>query len=356
MPRNIIPRHELCFWLHDQMTRLLVEASESGHVEMWHRSVRQALKRAGKEANNETTWEELANIGGVLSVPMKLDVLMAVVSDMLHFIHEALKAFEKRKFTVGYTLLRKPLTENLIILCKLAVDDDDFTKSFASGNLQKKQVTQMNPHEYMDLFEKAISKIPTKEFADGELLYRIIFEKGVDNGLQRRMQQSTHLITTRHPALTTPKFGLNAIFFHDQGDENYNVYDGLPLVLFFTTSLTLALFASYFPLSRTTENEILVRAIGLLSNLYEGRLDSLSRSLNKSLKEFFQCEWCESGNAKIRKRYASLFYLHDQIHCNSCNRLSHTPFSYLLRSGKMNIINSETNEKIHSLKRKFPTH
>ena len=36
-------------------------------------------------------------------------VIIALTADMLHFLFEALSAFEKRKFSVGFTLLRKAL-------------------------------------------------------------------------------------------------------------------------------------------------------------------------------------------------------------------------------------------------------
>lgn len=337
MPRGTIPRHEFCFWLHDEVTRLLLEATQSGYLELWHTSLQEAIKNGGRDPADEAVWEKLAEAGGIVATPIKLDVLTAILSDTLHFIYESLIAFEKRKFNVAYSLLRKPLTENLIILCKLAKNDDDFIKSFADGTLQLKQVTNLNNKDRVSLFDDVIDKLHYKDFISGDLLNDIIFSRDTPNGLQRPMQQATHLITTRHESLCTPKFGLNKVFHFDQGDENYNVYDSLPVVMFFILQISIALFWKYFPLSPVSLNEILVRSIGLYGNIYEGRLDALSRALNKSLSSMIKCEWCEAGKPKIKKRYAASFYLNDQIHCGNCGRFSHTPLTYLLRSGALNI-------------------
>lgn len=44
----------------------------------------------------------------------------------LYFVHEALKALEKRKFAVAFTLLRKPLKESLMFATWICADEEDF--------------------------------------------------------------------------------------------------------------------------------------------------------------------------------------------------------------------------------------
>ncbi|WP_142627879.1 MULTISPECIES: hypothetical protein [Rhizobium/Agrobacterium group] len=337
MPRDIIPRHEYCFWLHDEITRLLVEATQSGHVEFWHDLLQDALRKNGQSADDESIWTKVAEAGGIVSTPIKLDILLGLIADTMHFIYEALTAFEKRKFNVAYALLRKPLTENLIIISKLIQNDDALIKSFADGSLQTKQVMQIDPKDCVSLFDGVIKDLYLQDFATGDLIYKIIFDKKTPNGLQLNMQKSMHLITTRHPALATPKFGLNRIFHYEHGDDNYNVYNTLPILLFFILQISLKGFSKYFQIHEITVNEILIRSVGLFGNLYEGGLDSLSRSLNKQINFLFKCEWCDQSDVKIRKKYAPLFYLKDQVHCKNCERLSHTPFTYLLRSGALNL-------------------
>ena len=338
MPQDAIPRHEFCFWLHDQTASLLVEASNSGQIEDWHQAVNYAVKAAPPDMQHEEILKLLAEAGGTLCVPMKIDVFIAVLSDTLHFIYEALIAMEKRKFNVAFSLLRKPLTENLIIISRLVASDDEFIRSFADGSLQQKQVTNIDKHERILIFEEAISKIPIESPFSGELLNDIIFNKDMPNGLQIRMQQAIHLITTRHKMLLTPQWGLNRIFADQNGDENSAAYDGLLVVLFFLLQLTMSKLSHYFAVSEKRLNETLLRAFGIFGNMYNGRLDALSCELNKTMKEFFNCEWCTEGRVKIRKKFVCEFYLNDSIYCSGCGQFSHTPLTYILRSGKISII------------------
>ncbi|MGF9695281.1 hypothetical protein AAIH46_20855 [Rhizobium sp. 0TCS1.26] len=346
MPRSVIPRHEFCFWLHDQIARLLVEASHCGQIDDWNEAVSDALQGIPDAIHPDNVLIAIAEAGGIISIPMKIDILSAVLSDTLHFVYEALRALEKRKFNVAFSLLRKPFSENLIILARLAANDDDFISSFADGSLQQKQITNIDASKRVELFESAISKLPIQSPFSGALINDIIFNKNMPNGLQIRMQQATHLITSHHPSLLTPKLDINRIFSNQYGDENFSAYDSLPVIIFFILQIVLYMFSRYLAVSEKSTNEILVRASGIYTNIYEGRLDSLSRYMNVALKGFFKCEWCVEGNAKIRKAFSADFYLRDQIFCTECRRLSHTPLTYLLRSGKLNIIEKE---------RKFPS-
>ncbi|QEE47567.1 hypothetical protein FVA81_24465 [Rhizobium sp. WL3] len=341
VPRDIVPRHEFCFWLHDQAARLLVEASQSGQIEDWHEAVSSALSMLDENIDESKILSALAESGGALCVPMKVDIFVAVLSDTLHFIYEALKALEKRKFNVAFSLLRKPLTENLIILSRLVANDDHFIRSFADGTFQQKQVMQIDRSERINLFNSVIDKLPVGSPFTGELIDDIAFSKDAPNGLQIRMQQSMHLVTTRHPALLTPKLGMNRIFFDEQGDENYSAYDSLPTIILFILQMSISKLSTYLATDERSTNEIMVRALGIFSNLHPGKLDGMSQYLNRTLVDFFKCEWCEKGDAKIRKKHVAKFYLHDQIHCTRCNHQSHTPFTYILRSGHLKIVESE---------------
>lgn len=61
-------------------------------------------------------------------------IIIGLVSDYLHHIYESLKCFEKRKFIVGFNLLRKPLKDNLLYLSWILGDEDSFYNEFNTGN------------------------------------------------------------------------------------------------------------------------------------------------------------------------------------------------------------------------------
>ena len=70
-------------------------------------------------------------------------VCNALFSDMLHFIYEALRALEKRKFTVAFSLLRKPLKEGMLIIAQMCADEVAFfdkMKSDAKNLLNRRDL------------------------------------------------------------------------------------------------------------------------------------------------------------------------------------------------------------------------
>jgi hypothetical protein len=340
LPADKIAIHELAFWLHDKMTELLVETESSSRKKVWNTAFT-AIDRELGQRGIENTQEFLAQSGGIISTPLKLEVAMAILSDSLHYIYEALTSFEKRKFNVGFSLLRKPFSENLMLLSWMLADDDEFIKHFGNGDLQKRQVISIDILQKKKIFSKSMKLLPLEEFFSSETLYDIIYNKDVPNGLQVRMQRAMHLITTNHPALSTPSLGLNSIFINPLDDKNYSFYESFTMVLFYMLSLTLALFHRYLELDERSHSEVLVRAVGLYANVAgEGRLDAISRHLNHSMKDFMKCEWCD-GKSKIYKRFAPSFYLRDLAYCAKCRRFSHTPLTFLIRGGHLKLIPSD---------------
>lgn len=61
-------------------------------------------------------------------------ISMALVSDALHHIYEALSCLERRKSIVALNLLRKPLTDSLVYLTWMLADEDEFYALFSAGD------------------------------------------------------------------------------------------------------------------------------------------------------------------------------------------------------------------------------
>lgn len=57
-----------------------------------------------------------------------------MISDCLNHVYEALKCFEKRKYIVGFNLLRKPLTESLLYLSWIYGNPNEFYLQFTKGD------------------------------------------------------------------------------------------------------------------------------------------------------------------------------------------------------------------------------
>jgi hypothetical protein len=122
---------------------------------------------------------------------------LALHADMLHFIHEALKALEKRKTTVAFALLRKPLKENLFFTAWMCANEDEFFKKFSDSPPDTMESERLPKSKRRQVLADAIKRLEIKTFADADVIYDFIYEKGTHQGLAILFDKATHLVTSR---------------------------------------------------------------------------------------------------------------------------------------------------------------
>ncbi|MCQ2002877.1 hypothetical protein [Rhizobium sp. NRK18] len=231
MPKDCHAAHEFCFRLHDQMVSLLIagEENEINVINIRFQSPEE-LKRFEKSSDPFdyffTTGQD--------HIPRKIVInhlTVALFSDLLHFIHEALKALEKRKFTVAMALLRKPLRENLMFATWLKADQDDFYTRLKESPADLMENRHLTPARKIKLLEEAIRTSKGTDFASAERLYEIIFDKKSAYGFATLFDKANHLVTS-HPAMRTEELNLNFIFKNPSDNDLYEtLYVDLAYVL-----------------------------------------------------------------------------------------------------------------------------
>ena len=194
LPKEYIKCHEFCFYIHDVVLQALVEYEKSGV----HTIVSNAITKAS--ANKKT---EHLNLLELLKTPelsklykhhLVSHLVFGLVSDASHFIYESLSSFEKRKFSVGFSLLRKPIKENLLFLAWILGNTDEFIEKFE--DTPWKTLNSQKKEKQIEIFNSAISKTPYSEAFNAELLWNMIFSKKEINGLEPAWQKGTHLVTS----------------------------------------------------------------------------------------------------------------------------------------------------------------
>jgi hypothetical protein len=126
------------FYLHDKLVSLLKEYDAHGVQDTVTNAFYETVEKHGKlEAFEDVELVSYMKKEG-LEKPYKLHiashVVMALTADMLNYLYEALMCLEKRKFSVAFTLLRKPLKEHLFFLSWLLADENDFIQRFEADN------------------------------------------------------------------------------------------------------------------------------------------------------------------------------------------------------------------------------
>ena len=160
IPEMDRPKHEFCFFLHDECVRALKEyaGAEADHVKVEFKRTTDA-DRFAEITDGSDTIEALQKLG-YDSAARKIvlnTITMAIVSDCLHHVYEALTCLERRKVVVALNLLRKPLKDSLLYLMWMYSNPDEFYDEFMKGNPEELSQAKLgNIRE--KLFSDAIRK------------------------------------------------------------------------------------------------------------------------------------------------------------------------------------------------------
>lgn len=170
-------------------------------------------------------------------------VCNSLFADMLHFIYEALRAFEKRKFTVAFSLLRKPFKEGLLILAQMCADEVAFfnkMKRDAKNLLNRKELDESR---IRNLLAQAIQASRGSTFTNADSVYDTVFNYRFEHGLSGLFDKATHLVT-EYKRNQTEAYNLNFIFKDPSDDDIYlgNTYPQIAKILLLIHMMQIALY------------------------------------------------------------------------------------------------------------------
>ncbi|MCE4304863.1 hypothetical protein [Xanthomonas hortorum] len=245
LPSEVRLAHYYCFYLHDAIARMFVEYEAANAMEIKvNFEGKSKAKEFSKNAKRYDPITALRHAG--LHAEAKRTVLnaitMAMSSDCAHHIYEALKCFEKRKIIPGFSLLRKPLLDNLSYFSWMVADEDGFYDDFTCGDVSK--ITQKKlGNRRKELIENAIKAIEVEGLCSAGQIHDIIFNSKNDSGLYGYFQHALHLVTVERLELKTSPENFNFIFKNPNDDDVYlTLYSVLPLVIFYLARVVMHLF------------------------------------------------------------------------------------------------------------------
>lgn len=347
IPAKHIPSHEYIFFLHDNCLKLLVEYESSNVSDIALDTIVEIYNQ--KFQDNDSDIIEILQFckDKGLDAPyfhfLTSKILMGLTSDLLHFIYEALKCFEKRKFSVAYSLLRKPVKENLIFICWLFNNYENFIELFEQET--DKTLNKVHESKRKTILSETIEKLPIPELFDAELLHDMIFSKQHPLGLEIPCQKATHLITSQGNFLKTGKMFINSIFDDPNDINQYNpVYTSLPYIMLFITHVILEGFNKLIKLNNRTYQHLILTSLASYENLYtDGKKRLLTKSYAKNLKNLLKCINCDK-NIILTKENSLRMFMTDNLICNHCHTLSEFPFYWLLAQTESSITKNKSTE------------
>ncbi|MBB3995279.1 hypothetical protein GGR95_002934 [Sulfitobacter undariae] len=337
IPRDTHAAHEFCFHLHDTMGRILVqmERKRAGDISFNLASEEEArLLQSGihpLDFLSQTGRSELERRAVVNHVTN------ALYADMLHFIYEALRALEKRKFTVAFALLRKPLTEGLLVVCQACANEADFFDNLKTNaaNLTKKK--RFGTDGIQRLIESAVGACRGTECINPETINSLVFDRDNSDGLANLFDKALHLATGA-PQLRTENYNINFIFKDPTDDDIYtgSTYQQIATVLLFLNLMQIELYSRMHEPNRQHENWLLFTATATFQTLFSSGRSSMVRFVNQNFKEFLECPTCGSS-INLRKAEAPRLFIGETLECRACETVQHFPFGWLLHKLELDL-------------------
>lgn len=339
LPPTYWKAHEFCFYLHDQMLQLLAQYEASGA----HNWVADAFETARMKANvpdigsDPLQFMKSHGLIGPYKHHIVSHLTLGLTSDMLHFLYEALVCFEKRKFAVGFALLRKPLKENLLFLSWLLSDSDDFIARF-----ERNPSTELNgikPEKRIQILSGAIARLAIKEAFAADLLHDMIYSKSHEKSFEPVWQRASHLITSQGTLLRTEDLNINFIF-HDSGSDHLYelLYANLPYVLLYAIQVALECFSKILKANEQTVSHLILSTMGCYESLFShGKQQHIARLLKKNLRPFLNCLHCATP-LRLTRANAAEMYLNETLTCRKCGLSSPFPLYWLLSHAKIKIV------------------
>jgi hypothetical protein len=337
IPRRQRVQHELCFYIHDAMVNLL-QAAESHEVSVVQYTFRDKREANAFEKRNDPTAFFLEN--GRRDVAMQItlnQVNLALFADLLHFVHEALRALEKRKFVVAFALLRKPLKQNLMFATWMCAEPQHFFNQLERSPANHMEEKDLPKDRRLELLRKAISLVENPDAFDAQLVHDIIFEKNFSNGFASLFDKANHLVTSRGHLMRTEELNLNFIFKNlGENDLYEHVYPRLAYILFYLVLLQIELYSRMQTVEKSFTNWIFLTALGAYESLFVKGPSRIVTSLNRSLKEFLSCPHCRKP-IKITKSGAARFFVAEELACGHCGADHRFPLFWLLSKSQWSI-------------------
>lgn len=317
IPQHYDLAHSVAFKFHDELAKIVVDLESTGSL--WvNLDVSDEQRHQLEHLEGEDLWSWIESIGrtDVLLDMTYRQISAAVISDAAHFIFESLSACAKGKTAVAFSLLRKPLKENLLLLEWICGDPEDFILNFHGESADDYILNRLPIDKRKKIVKDALAESPV-DFFDFDFIWGTRFDKSSPRSLETLWTKATHLVTSVKASATEPG-NLNFVFsndasIHDQWDYYYQV---VPLLLLYMLNVAESVVSRFIEWDeRLRGTQLLVRHLAFIryAEFYQG-----GDYMHSDFKELeFTCTSCNIA-VNCSESDLDLFWSKAEIRCASC--------------------------------------
>ena len=329
LPKKHWYSHQFCFFIHDQLVQIISSGERDRIFNVKIEFPDEELVKKIQEMTGEQLMDWLENNGYehiVYEITFR-QLCVALLSDLCHFVYEALDCSRKEKLTVTYALLRKPLQENLFYLEWLLADPESFLQKFHLDGIESLILSgrgAISPDKKKEIIKGAIKKTKYGEWIDSEFIYQLRYDKKVAFGMEQLWQKAIHLITS-YRFLETEEKNINFVFSGPKAHKSQwdYLYSFLPILLFYTLQIMQALIGTFAIIQNEEEQNLIELRIiiGFLLWSEKHPRPIKINALQDILKSFEDAQlYCPKCKKQMffKKEDLKHFYEQEIFKCRSC--------------------------------------
>ena len=331
LPKKYHTLNNLCAIIYDQLTEIFIDKNyiplNEGHEFELDRKKHLLIDELKENKIHILDWLKANNLNEDLTIVLTKHITMSIVSDFVNFIYESLSCAKRGKMTVAYALLRKPLTDELLILEQLLHDPHEFIQRFFhSGN-----PTNYDPsHPNIDkkkIIKNALTKVKPNLIFTEDFIYELRYDKASPNGINSISNHALHIVT-RDKHYKTEEQNLNFIFSTGDDIEDYwdHYYFFVPYLLLYSATIVDSLVFYYLKDSANEDLRVIKsfrRIVGLV--LWTERTKQDMKKANKKMFNAFSlaikpnCLKCKK-KATFTKSDFEFFFESEVLLCPFCKQ------------------------------------
>lgn len=328
LPKEFHQRHNISVVLYDFLADILSKPRYKGLTSTkipLDKETKRVINKINKGGIHILDYLTNNNRKDEIVTVLTKHVFMSVLHDMTSFIYESLSCARKGKMSVAYSLLRKPLTDELIILEQLLIDKEDFIDRFhfqGTPSLYDPSANNLKHDKLSSITSKAIEKVGLIGPFFKETVYDLRYNKASISGLNGMMNHAHHVVTADKNYRTEDK-NLNFVFSIEEDYKRYwtHYYHFVPYLLIYTSCIVDRLAHGLVKVN--SDYGALREFKRYLSMLFWVRETSFKS--NKSVDKFFKLlskaliVTCKCGNKnKLIEADYRLYFEIDAIPCTKC--------------------------------------
>jgi hypothetical protein len=289
--------------------------------------------------NNELyvmDWFVLNDMNAELAESLTQHITLALINDIVSFLHESLNNAKKGRLTVAYALLRKPFTDVLLLLEQLSTDKEDFINRFyIKGNPDLYDPAPKKVKiDKVDIINKAVAKLKLPLFENNEFIYDIRYNKECAYGINGITNQALHIVTSDSHYKTLDR-SLNLVFLSTKEDfeklwEHY--YYMVPYLLSYTIEVIDEIVFNYLPDELVHRSSRLIKrhmASILWAKNSKGSVGVHTDDMLDSIADLllYQCKTCSNDINFGYDELRSIIF-NDVLLCSKCSTNQFTDIKY----------------------------